>query len=142
MELLLAIQKDENSVFGVTVPAIEGCFSWGDTLEEAVKNARDAIEMHLDATLEIGGEIGIANVELDEVKRNFENAHFVFIEIDDRKVDRSPERINISVPRFVLNKIDDYVETRHESRSGFLARAALRTISEESDIDNTTHAPA
>lgn len=134
MELLLVIQKDENSVFGVTVPAIEGCFSWGDTLEEAIGNARDAIEIHLETTLETGAEIRITPVDLDNIRDQFDNAHFVFIDIEDRKIDRSPERINISVPRFVLDKIDQYVESRHESRSGFLARAALRMIAEESQV--------
>lgn len=140
MEIMLAVQKDENSVFGVTVPAIEGCFSWGETVEEAVKNAREAIEMHLDATLEAGFEVNITPINLDAVSQEFEGARFIFIEIDDRKIDRNPERINISVPRFVLNKIDDYVESRHESRSGFLARAALRTIAAESDSEEVAHA--
>ena len=140
MEIMLAVQKDENSVFGVTVPAIEGCFSWGETVEEAVKNAREAIEMHLDATLEAGFEVNITPINLDAVTQEFEGARFIFIEIDDRKVDRNPERINISVPRFVLNKIDDYVEARHESRSGFLARAALHTIAAESDSEEVAHA--
>lgn len=50
------------------------------------------------------------------------------VEIDLDKLDNKPERINISIPRFVLNKIDKYAESRHETRSGLLSRAARRLI--------------
>jgi metal-responsive CopG/Arc/MetJ family transcriptional regulator len=34
------------------------------------------------------------------------------------------EKINITLPRLLLAKIDDYVRARGETRSGFLAEAA------------------
>ena len=42
------------------------------------------------------------------------------------------ERINISLPRFVVGKIDRYEASRHETRSGLLARAVLQLIDTES----------
>jgi predicted RNase H-like HicB family nuclease len=140
MEILLAIQKDENSTYGVVVPAIKGCFSWGDTIDEAVKNTREAIELHLETSLETNSEINIDSVSLEDVQRDYEGSRFVYIDIDENKLDRSPERINISVPRFVLKKIDNYVDSRHESRSGFIARAALRTIADEQQDKEESHA--
>jgi metal-responsive CopG/Arc/MetJ family transcriptional regulator len=53
------------------------------------------------------------------------------VDIDLTKLDNKPERINISMPRVVLSKIDSYVEKRHETRSGFLSRAALSAIAAE-----------
>jgi antitoxin HicB len=41
--------------YSVTVPSLPGCFTWGDTVEEAVANARDAIAVHV-AGLEADGE--------------------------------------------------------------------------------------
>lgn len=41
------------------------------------------------------------------------------------------ERINNSVPRRVFRQIDRYVGQRHETRSGFLSRAALEAIYEQ-----------
>lgn len=35
---------DETHAFGVIVPDIPGCFSAGDTLEEAYANAKEAIK--------------------------------------------------------------------------------------------------
>jgi predicted RNase H-like HicB family nuclease len=35
--------------FSVSVPALPGCWSEGDTAEEALENIRDAIKEYLDA---------------------------------------------------------------------------------------------
>ncbi|EKS68345.1 hypothetical protein BURK_024985 [Burkholderia sp. SJ98] len=59
---------------------------------------------------------------------DFATAIWAYVEVDLSKLDSRPERINISLPRFVLRKIDSYVEARHETRSGFLARVALEAI--------------
>ena len=47
MEISVLIHKDVGSVYGVTVPALPGCFSWGDTIDDALKNTREAIHAHL-----------------------------------------------------------------------------------------------
>jgi len=41
--------QDEDGVFTATVPAIRGCVASGKTLEEAYRNAIDAIESCLEA---------------------------------------------------------------------------------------------
>lgn len=38
---------DEQQGFSVFVPALPGCFSQGETEEEAISNAREAIECHI-----------------------------------------------------------------------------------------------
>jgi predicted RNase H-like HicB family nuclease len=41
--------QDEDGMFTARVPAIRGCLAWGKTLEEAYRNAVDAIESCLEA---------------------------------------------------------------------------------------------
>jgi len=41
--------QDEDGVFTAVVPAIRGCVASGETLEEAYRNAVDAIESCLEA---------------------------------------------------------------------------------------------
>ena len=48
---------DDTHAYGVTVPDIAGCFSAGDTMEEALNNVREAIEFHLEGLVEDGQEI-------------------------------------------------------------------------------------
>ena len=42
------IFRREDFGYSTRVPDLEGCFSEGDTLEEAIKNTREAIQLHLD----------------------------------------------------------------------------------------------
>lgn len=42
----VVIEKDKNGYF-VFCPAFQGCYSQGETYEEAVKNIKDAIKLHL-----------------------------------------------------------------------------------------------
>jgi predicted RNase H-like HicB family nuclease len=51
MKYPVEIQKDENSDYGVTFPDLPGCFSAGDTIEEALVNAREAAECHIEGIL-------------------------------------------------------------------------------------------
>jgi predicted RNase H-like HicB family nuclease len=40
--------EEKDGGFSVSVPALPGCFSQGDTFEEALKNVREAIELYLE----------------------------------------------------------------------------------------------
>ncbi|SAK41431.1 hypothetical protein AWB76_00275 [Caballeronia temeraria] len=130
MEFALAIHKDPDSCYGVTVPNVPGVFSAGDTIDEAIHNAREAIFFHIESIIEDGEEVEIRSTSIEEliVDPDFAGAIWAYVEVDLSKLDSRPERINISLPRFVLHKIDSYVEARHETRSGFLARVALEAI--------------
>jgi predicted RNase H-like HicB family nuclease len=50
------IYPDEGA-YSVTVPALPGCVTWGQTLDEAVASARDAIEGHVAALRETGQDV-------------------------------------------------------------------------------------
>jgi len=42
------MQQEEDGGYIVSVPCLPGCFSQGDTFEEAVKNIQEAIELYLE----------------------------------------------------------------------------------------------
>ncbi len=53
MRYVVAIEKGgKKHAYGVAVPDIPGCFSAGDTLDEALVNAKEAILLHLDGLLD------------------------------------------------------------------------------------------
>jgi predicted RNase H-like HicB family nuclease len=136
MEIAVVIHKDENSAYGVAVPDIPGCFSWGDTIEEAIKNTREAVEAHTLTMLEEGMAFDIEPSKIEDLQANadYANGIWALVEIDFAQIDPKPERINVSIPRFALSRIDKFAESRHESRSGFLTRAALNVIAAESRV--------
>ena len=52
----VVIERDKDGYF-VFCPELQGCYSQGDTYEEALRNIRDAIHLHLEDRLESGEEI-------------------------------------------------------------------------------------
>lgn len=51
MEYNAVFTSEEDGGFSVSVPELAGCFSQGDTFEEAQKNIKEAIELYLEAEL-------------------------------------------------------------------------------------------
>ena len=52
MKYLVIFNKDENGTIWVEVPDLPGCFSSGDTIDEAKKNVVEAIELHIEGLRE------------------------------------------------------------------------------------------
>jgi len=48
----IIIEKDEDGFFVATNPSLEGCYSQGKTIEEALKNVQEATELCLEETSE------------------------------------------------------------------------------------------
>lgn len=48
MNLRVSLEPSDEGGFTVTVPALPGCISEGDTRDEALANIREAIELYLE----------------------------------------------------------------------------------------------
>jgi predicted RNase H-like HicB family nuclease len=134
MDIPVVIFKDEGSVYGVNVPDIKGVHSWGETVEDALKNVKEAITSHIETLLELGEPVDITKSKIEDLQANplYAGGIWALVDLDLDKLDSKPERINISLPRFVLSKIDRYADARHETRSGLISRATLQLIEAES----------
>jgi len=60
------LEKDEDGWFTVTVPSLSGCISQGKNRKDALKNIKEAIELHLESLAEEGVPLSI-NKELTTV---------------------------------------------------------------------------
>jgi len=126
MKFIIAIEPaTESTCFGVVVPDLPGCFSAGDTLDEAIDKAREAIDMWCETVIEDGGDVPIAKT-LAEHQADPEFAGWVWavVEVSVERYFGPAEKLNITLPRVLLAKIDDYARAHGETRSGFLADAA------------------
>lgn len=52
----VVIEQDNEGYFAFC-PELQGCYTQGDTYEEAVRNIKDAIRLHVEDRLESGEEI-------------------------------------------------------------------------------------
>lgn len=59
MEYTVILHPAEEGGYWAEVPALPGCFSQGETVEETFKNIKDAIESHIEALMEEGEEIPV-----------------------------------------------------------------------------------
>ncbi|MDP4029115.1 MAG: type II toxin-antitoxin system HicB family antitoxin [Gallionella sp.] len=126
MKFILAIEPaTESTCFGVVVPDLPGCFSAGDTLDEAIDHAREAIDLWCETVIEDGGDVPVAR-SLAEHQADPEFAGWVWavIEVPVERYFGPAEKLNITLPRLLLAKIDEYTRAHGETRSGFLAEAA------------------
>ncbi len=48
MHLPVIVEKDEDGFFVVECPLLKGCYTQGETLDEALKNIREVMEMCLE----------------------------------------------------------------------------------------------
>lgn len=68
-KLSIVVEKDKNGYYAYC-PELQGCYSQGETYEEAVENIRDAIKLHIEDKLSEGEEVpqsemtSIANIEV------------------------------------------------------------------------------
>ena len=133
MLIPVAIHKDTDSLYGVTVPDIPGCFSAGETIEEALSNTREAIVFHLEAMLEDGEAVTVSTRQIEELAQeaDYAGATWALIDVDLQRLSLKQTRFNVSWPESLLARIDAYAEAHHETRSGLLAKAAERYLSEQ-----------
>lgn len=117
-------QGDKKHAFGVVVPDLPGCFSAGDTLEEALVNAREAVAVWLESQLDNGETIPEANT-VDAHFKNYRGWIPSLVEVDLNEVLGEVERINITLPKRVLRRLDHQAERANESRSAYIAKLAL-----------------
>jgi predicted RNase H-like HicB family nuclease len=57
MEYTILVYKAEEGGFWAEVPALPGCYSQGETIEETMENVKEAIEAHLLALKEEREEV-------------------------------------------------------------------------------------
>ena len=66
------IEQDEDGIFVASVPSLQGCYTEGDSFEEAIQNIKDAIKLHVSL--------------LKERKQITDDSHTEFVGIKNLKI--------------------------------------------------------
>lgn len=128
---------DDTHAYGVVVPDLPGCFSAGDSFEDALKNAHEAIELHLEGLFEDGLEIPQAS----DMKQHIADPEFkgwvwAMVEVDITPFLGKSQKVNVTLPEVLIKRIDAVVGSQptYKTRSGFLAQAAIHELSKLSAV--------
>jgi predicted RNase H-like HicB family nuclease len=113
--------------WGVVVPDLPGCFSAADSgIDEAIENAKEAIELWIEVALEKGMEVPKPSLITNlQKKKEFKGWIWAVAEIDPALLSDEIERINITLAKRVLSRLDAKAKKAGETRSGFIAHLAL-----------------
>lgn len=127
------IHSDKDGSASGFFPDVPGCFFAGDSLDDAFQDAREALTAHFEALYEIDERLpspGIVEKHLDNNPGDFTGGQWLLVDINMKQFDGRAERINITIPRRLLVKIDSFVSEHPQfsNRSAFLAEAARRVL--------------
>ena len=56
MELIVLLHEAEEGGYWAEIPALDGCYAQGESIEETIEDARGAARSHLDALKDFGEE--------------------------------------------------------------------------------------
>jgi predicted RNase H-like HicB family nuclease len=121
-------ERKGRAVWGVSFPDFPGCVAVGDSFQDAVDSAAEALRFHVEGMLADGLPIR-APRELEAIAADSEWAEdvrgaAVTCLIPLLPPSEAPQRVNISIDGGLLREIDSAAEALGSTRSGFLADAA------------------
>jgi predicted RNase H-like HicB family nuclease len=125
----VAIHKDLDSDYGVSVPDLPGCFSAGATMDEAIDAAKEAILCHIEGIFT--DDEGLPSSQSIENHRENElyadAVAWAIVDVDISALAGTTKRVNITMPEGVLSRIEEV----SDNRSRFLTEAAVEKLSRQ-----------
>jgi predicted RNase H-like HicB family nuclease len=133
MRYPIVIHKDPDSDYGVTVPDLPGCFSAGGTLDDALTQAVQAIECHIEGLLLDQEPIPTpTSIEHHQANPDYAGGTWAIVTVDISKLSGKSKRVNITMSERLLTLVDQYASQHGETRSGLIAQAAMEFIAARS----------
>jgi predicted RNase H-like HicB family nuclease len=130
MKYPVAIHKDPDSCYGISVPDLPGCFSAGETIDEALNNAQESISDHLEILAEDGAIAPVpSQIDAHYANPDYAGATWAYVDVDVTAFLGGTEKATVTLPKLLIKKIDAAVAAGGaKSRSAFLADSALRAL--------------
>ena len=119
------VDKDKDSAYGVWFPDVEGCFSASDSDKDILKNAMEALSLHLE-DMNAPEPSSLEDIRAKAAEELATGAYVLavpYVSMSQRQV-----RANISVTKATLDAIDSAAALRNMTRSSFITEAAIKEI--------------
>jgi len=120
------LEYDDNPGYSVVFPDLPGCYSAGDTYDDAVRNAHEALSLYADGNDEMPDPRSVEEIKAVWPEwKEWENKYkFLIAGIDLMPLKPKTRKFNISVDERLVRRIDR--ATRN--RSGFIVEAIERML--------------
>ena len=121
---LALVHKDEGSAWGLTFPDLPGCFSAADEEDGIMPNAMEALELYAEDLDAMPAPRGIDALSRDKdvTAELAAGAYLIAIPFIRNT------QVNITLPKGLLDAIDEQAARRKLTRSALMAQAAEREV--------------
>jgi len=59
----IVVEQDEDGIYIASCPALQGCYTQGDTYEEAIANIKDSVRLHIEARKSVGEPVPLEKAD-------------------------------------------------------------------------------
>jgi predicted RNase H-like HicB family nuclease len=122
-----AFEPQPEGGFTVTFPGIPGAISEGDDMKEAWFNAREALELILEARAEASESLPHQD-SVEKLARFMSGAQMQLV---TAFAPTNATRINVTMDEGLLERLNRRVETTGQSRSAYIAEAVRKSLRED-----------
>jgi predicted RNase H-like HicB family nuclease len=127
-----AIVEKSSEGYSVFFPDLPGCTSAGSTVHEAALKAEEALQAHIELSMEHGEAIPEPST-LDEIEVDADVVEAARILVRADPPTRTV-RVNITMPEDLLAAVDRYAVRTGYSRSGLLAQAVRERLRRDQTV--------
>ena len=120
----------------VIFPDFPGCVSQGDTAQEAMENAVEALALHIEGVVADGEELPAASrlnaplpAWIDESDMPTQVHAFLNMEVPGKSM-----RINITMDAALVDRVDAAASRQGTTRSGYLAQAVREKLQRSREL--------
>ena len=124
---IAVVHQEDDSAFGVHFPDVPGCFSAADDEDDLIRNASEALALHLEGEALPNARSMNAIRAAEEVARDLAEGAFL-VAVPVIRLSGRSKRANITMDAGLLDAIDRTADDRGLTRSSYLADLARRDI--------------
>jgi predicted RNase H-like HicB family nuclease len=124
----IADPEPGTGLWSIVFPEFPGVTSVAERFADVPLQARDALATAVDDILAEGEDLPPSSEEgafVDAAPSDFHDPRYVLVPVE---VSDDPVRVNVSIDRRLLKRIDDLAQRRGMTRSGFLAEGARELL--------------
>lgn len=125
MHYPVIVHHEDGKGYGVTVVDFPGCFTAGDSLEDALAGVQEAVELWMEDAEQLPLPTPFEDLEDHP---DLEGGALVLVDLDLYFASAKAHRVNVTIPGHALSRIDKAAGAEGRNRSAFLVESALKRI--------------
>jgi predicted RNase H-like HicB family nuclease len=128
---VVALIHQENGIYGVSFPDFPGCVTGAEDIDTAMRKAAEVLAFHAEGLADDGPLPEVRTLAQLQKDRDFRSdAKSAAVAFIPYMPPSRALRINITMDESLVSRIDRAAADLGETRSGFLAGAARKRLSE------------